>query len=225
MRKLLAAAFMMFAMTGSAHAIDINGELDATGYTHTASVGFDKAAPEHNFGAPTNKSAFTAYEIYLSADANYLYGFIAGENPAAPQFANLYFGVNNGGSTIGFEIFNNKAFKPGPAATYDAPGILHAVKTTAGGVGLEFAIPMEYFLTDAFGFGFNPAHAGDKIRLNLAQALGYSVAGGQAYYGDERLGVVGVSAVPEPATWAMLIVGFGLAGSMVRARRRQGALA
>lgn len=34
-----------------------------------------------------------------------------------------------------------------------------------------------------------------------------------------------VSAVPEPATWAMMIVGFGAAGSMVRSARRRGAAA
>lgn len=33
------------------------------------------------------------------------------------------------------------------------------------------------------------------------------------------------SAVPEPATWAMMIVGFGAAGSMVRASRRKGVAA
>lgn len=33
------------------------------------------------------------------------------------------------------------------------------------------------------------------------------------------------SAVPEPATWAMLIAGFGLAGSAIRRRRRDFALA
>ena len=31
--------------------------------------------------------------------------------------------------------------------------------------------------------------------------------------------------VPEPATWAMMIMGFGAAGTAIRARRRQGALA
>ena len=36
---------------------------------------------------------------------------------------------------------------------------------------------------------------------------------------------VSVSAVPEPATWAMMIVGFGAAGSMVRSRRKQAAFA
>lgn len=33
------------------------------------------------------------------------------------------------------------------------------------------------------------------------------------------LGVTGPGAVPEPATWAMMIVGFGLAGTAVRRRR------
>jgi hypothetical protein len=34
-----------------------------------------------------------------------------------------------------------------------------------------------------------------------------------------------VSGVPEPATWAMMIMGFGAVGSLVRSRRRKAALA
>ncbi|MBS0488498.1 MAG: PEPxxWA-CTERM sorting domain-containing protein, partial [Proteobacteria bacterium] len=33
-----------------------------------------------------------------------------------------------------------------------------------------------------------------------------------------------LSAVPEPATWAMMIIGFGVVGSTVRASRRRTAL-
>lgn len=36
--------------------------------------------------------------------------------------------------------------------------------------------------------------------------------------GDER-GPVGAAAVPEPATWAMMIAGFGMAGAILRRRR------
>jgi hypothetical protein len=36
---------------------------------------------------------------------------------------------------------------------------------------------------------------------------------------------VAVGAVPEPASWALMIVGFGLAGGMVRAKRRNPAAA
>ena len=60
----------------------------------------------------------------------------------------------------------------------------------------------------------------------------YSGSGGGQFYVDNiTVGdfVVGEAAnsvitaqaggVPEPATWAMMIIGFGLAGSMVRRRR------
>jgi hypothetical protein len=39
------------------------------------------------------------------------------------------------------------------------------------------------------------------------------------------IGGIGISAVPEPATWAMLLLGFGGIGMMMRRRRDQGALA
>jgi hypothetical protein len=40
--------------------------------------------------------------------------------------------------------------------------------------------------------------------------------------GDNALGLddVSISAVPEPASWAMLIGGFGLTGAAMRRRRR-----
>jgi hypothetical protein len=43
------------------------------------------------------------------------------------------------------------------------------------------------------------------------------------YFGARDLStyIGAVSAVPEPATWAMMIVGFGLTGSLLRSRRRE----
>lgn len=35
---------------------------------------------------------------------------------------------------------------------------------------------------------------------------------------------VSISAIPEPATWAMMIIGFGAAGGAIRSARRRGAL-
>jgi hypothetical protein len=39
--------------------------------------------------------------------------------------------------------------------------------------------------------------------------------------GDVTVGPGGLSGTPEPSTWAMLILGFGGAGAMIRAKRRQ----
>jgi hypothetical protein len=39
------------------------------------------------------------------------------------------------------------------------------------------------------------------------------------YYYDSTGLSASITAVPEPATWAMMIIGFGAAGSMIRRRR------
>jgi len=48
---------------------------------------------------------------------------------------------------------------------------------------------------------------------------------GPANYQGNILDNVSLSAVPEPATWAMMIIGFGAVGTMVRASRRRQAFA
>ena len=45
------------------------------------------------------------------------------------------------------------------------------------------------------------------------------LTGSASFFDDVTFGVTGVSgAVPEPATWAMMIAGFGMAGGMLRRR-------
>lgn len=78
--------------------------------------------------------------------------------------------------------------------------------------------------------------------LNFAGALNHTVtssdvtdgrfhfineAGLSSYANFENLAVSvqSISAVPEPATWGMMIFGFGIAGVTLRARRRETALA
>ena len=66
---------------------------------------------------------------------------------------------------------------------------------------------------------FNVATAG-TLRLNIGS--GTAFAGGNDFAIDN----ISVSAaVPEPATWAMMLTGFGLAGAVLRRRRSLGAVA
>ena len=54
----------------------------------------------------------------------------------------------------------------------------------------------------------------------FADQKGTVAAAALQQYGAENFGTTG--AIPEPATWAMLIAGFGLVGSAARRRRRSG---
>jgi choice-of-anchor C domain-containing protein len=61
-------------------------------------------------------------------------------------------------------------------------------------------------------FSYTFTATSNSTTLNFASA-------NESPYGP-ALDNVSVSAVPEPATWAMMIVGFGAAGAMVRNRRK-----
>jgi hypothetical protein len=149
-------------------------------------------------------------------------------NSSALPFANLYFDLDyltRSGSDLGFELNtlggNMNAFIPGVSGSVALPNI-----TTSFANGLfQFAIPKSYFTSAIAGLNYNPAVTfGNPVRLNLSQSFSYSVAGGQASYGTTRLGLADVSsvaAVPEPATWAMMIIGFGIVGFGLRSRRKQ----
>jgi len=79
--------------------------------------------------------------------------------------------------------------------------------------------------------------------LNFADALNHTVTSSDVSYGyfqspsndaglsahatlvNSAVSVQSISAAPEPATWGMMIFGFGIAGATLRARRRETALA
>lgn len=54
----------------------------------------------------------------------------------------------------------------------------------------------------------------------LAAALGSSAGGSAAQKVIDPNCIKGCGAVPEPMSWALLILGFGLVGANLRARRR-----
>jgi hypothetical protein len=55
-----------------------------------------------------------------------------------------------------------------------------------------------------------------QIAVNPGDSWGFYVNSTDSFGGR---GVLGISTVPEPASWAMLIAGFGLSGAMLRRQR------
>ena len=56
--------------------------------------------------------------------------------------------------------------------------------------------------------------------INGDGSVGVDAKGRSAYFGTENMAVSPLAAVPEPATWAMMIGGFGLVGGTLRGRRK-----
>lgn len=205
--------------SAAAHAITVDGNIDAAYGAPTAVIATDTSAPTGNFGSPT-LTANAGYSIYLDNTGSTLYGLIAGsgQGNVAGSFTNLYFGQPSPiGSTIGFEITNQDAFTPGVPGSVSVP-----INFVINGNNIEFAIPDSYFTTTLGGSVNAGFTDGQTIQLRLSQSLSYSVAGNPTDPND--LGTFTLeAAVPEPSTWAMMILGFCGIGFMAYRQKKNGA--
>lgn len=226
--KATALGFLALGYATAANAaIIVDGAYDTDYGAVKSTVAYDPGAPTSNFGGgPTNHT--TAYSIYLKEQGGSVFGYLKASGPGTPlPFANLYFDLdraNGNGSDLGFEVFNDRAFVPGVAGYSAALGLQFAM--SGDGTGLEFRLPDTLFTGPIAGLNYYPGQVftapGGDLVLRLSQSFGYSVAGG-ATYGDDRLGVVQLAgAVPEPSTWAMMILGFAGVGFMAYRRKQSG---
>ena len=194
----------------------------------TVSVGYDETADTSNFGNPGTTDNTVAYTITTSSDASNIYlAFDPNTSkggtftPGTNDFTNLYFSTTvaegTGGSNIGIEVQNDRAFVPGVAGYYDLAG--DGVTSTEDASGdISVTIPLAVFENDPEGIpGFTDLGGSNNIlRLNLSQSYGYSVAGGKANYGSTELGEVIVT--PEPSSFGLFAVGL-MAVVFLAARR------
>jgi hypothetical protein len=219
MNSLKAVLYGVFALglaSTGAKAITIDGTFDSSFFgAPAATVAFAPGSPESNFGAPGTTTDAAPYSIYLVNQGSTLYGYVQATGAgAAGSFANLYFG-NSLHSTIGFQITTMGVFDPNTSVPYDASAYVTS-KTSTDGTGIEFSIADSAF-ESSIAPGVNPGFSpGDTVQLRLSQSFGYSVVG-------TDLGTFALaSAVPEPSTWAMMIIGFCGVGFMAY-RRKQAA--
>ena len=234
--RLAAPAALIFTATPALAGPVIDGTVNPGEYgPATASVATDPGAPNSNFGTPGN-TATAGYNIFLNDTNDTLFGAIAQTGGvAAGPFTNLYFDIDpatgTGGSELGIEVTNKRGFVAGTSNYFDLSSAINFSTSTTGGLTtIEFSIDNSVFrdfIAGAAAQGyFGPGgYTQQDVRLNLSQSLSYSVAGGASSYGASRLGTFSAAApgaVPEPATWAMMLFGFGGLGFAMRRQRKTG---
>ncbi len=252
MNRSRAAIFLGFALLGlttvaQADPMVLTGN-EFNGVSATAHIYYDPAAPDGNFGSPTNTNNLTAYNVSITSDANNVYFLLQadpGENAVGSlatgprtgasylDFANLYLSTDSThqGATLGFEVGTDgvhDAFVPGGQGGYTVttdesavlftPGTYNPATGTGTGDSFEIGISWSFFTQNPDAMDFPTVAPGGSLQFRGSQSFAYTYSGGSSY-GDARLGeVFAPTAVPEPSSLAMMTIA-GVAG-LAYSRRR-----
>ena len=226
MRKRLGlAAFAAFACAGAAQAGVIYSNdfsVNAAGFTGGGALENSLIGGERYLGALTQGATavltLNTTGISLLTLSFDLYGILSVDGDTAGTGPDAFAVGVDGGPVLLNETFSNFAFQTqtfGPNSS--DPGRTGSDAALYGHLGY-FWRPDVYPVdggdtTYHLSYTFAPTGASTTIRFfgNATQAID-----------DERFGIDNVvvsGAVPEPATWAMMILGFGSAGAALRRRR------
>ncbi len=126
--------------------------------------------------------------------------------------------INDGSSTFNLlgplSGANSGDILVGPDLTATASGLFWDFSDTNPG-GLDFQNP-----GPGSGINFACFNNGTSLCSGVASSIGVATTGAQVNGFYEGVVQIATAAVPEPATWALMLVGFGGVGLAMRSRRK-----
>jgi hypothetical protein len=208
---LLAGAAMCVSSMAHASIIPILQSVTPDGsdflYTYTATLSGDQGLTD---GSTLVIQDFAGYVPgSISAAGSGFSSFIATSAPLVANFNPAAGGVQTNA------IYPDNAAIPDLVFTYTGPNF----RTTGGGPGVYPDIQIDG-LTAVSTFGPTTTVGGFSSRA--IKNDGPAPTQGTPAFNNGQVSVPLAAGVPEPASWALLIVGFGGVGSLLRRRRVAG---
>ena len=150
---------------------------------------------------------------------------VGNESPGTLSYATVTHGndvlnVHPGGSlaagTGGTDYDSIVRFTAPVTSTYSYSGFFRLLDRSPTGVNVSVGSGSATLLTGPLGTqsGFS-----GQVALSAGDTFDFRVNRAANYFNDSTGLSASITAVPEPATWAMMIIGFGAAGSMIRRRK------
>ena len=215
------AALALFALAGTARAdvtiyTSLSDFLAAVSTTGTDTfTGFSISGTT---ASPVNRTAgsfsYTATVLPTATGATGTHTFFGGGTTANPFIA-----TNIAGDTMSFSNFSagvtaagGNFFASNASGLFTALGGVIVTATDASGVVKQTIVPTNASAGSFLGFVSTTGVTSFTVASNIAGA------GSSIWPSMDNL-VLATSPVPEPSTYAMLMVGLGLAGVVIRRRR------
>jgi hypothetical protein len=159
------------------------------------------------------------FTLSSSATANTL-SFVADNNYDWPTSVTVALFQDGGSNTIGTSVYQNtfSSF----ASDVNTGNGTDVVTVNLGSVALS-AGAYDLFIYNGNNFGFSAFTGSGNLIYRFADAgSGPTTGNGYNHLSGADVGVALSSAVPEPSTWAMLLLGFAGVGFMAFRRKRSG---
>lgn len=130
---------------------------------------------------------------------------------------NVHPGANSAAGNGGTDYDSIVRFTAPVTSTYSYSGFFRVLDwAQQNGVNVSVGGGPATLLTGPL---FNQSNFSGLVTLSAGDTFDFRVNRAGNYYYDSTGLSATITAVPEPATWAIMILGFGAAGSMIRRRR------
>lgn len=122
-----------------------------------------------------------------------------------------------------YDLWAGTPDNPGPMTPNGNEFYLYQNNVIFGryGVYFQFEVPKDYTVQNFNPGGYTGLEPGAPFFMLMEFKRPSTAVGFSAYQGTNY--TLTISAAPEPSAWALMIMGFGSAGGMIRQRRRQSA--